>query len=332
MAKKREFLISTANVAFYYNNVLAFTGKTSLNTSFTVSMQDKEITGGQLNKLLYKMKYGRKIACSIEMAEWQLSFIAANAGTKIATALKDVFSIAECVTLTSGVGTLAKTPVAGTKVYVEKSDGSIVEITPVGSTITVGTENGTVNATYQFNERVRRVTIDTDSVPFLGKLVMSAQRHNNSIGKVGEVQIEVPSFQVSGNFDIALSADGNTTTKIDGDALSVESDSCEDGDVYAYITEIDDTPSTVSVSEIVATPANPSIAVAGTQTITVVGVKGGMYSNIALTNTECTFTSGTPATATVSTAGVITGVGAGTSVITIAYGDLEDTITVTVTA
>lgn len=330
--KNKEFLISTANVAFYYNNALAFSGTTSLNSSFTVSMEDKEITGGQLNKLLYKMKYGRKIAASIEMAEWNLAFIAANAGTSIVTALKDVFKIAECVTLTAGVGTLAKTPVAGTKVYVEKADGSIVEVTPSGSTITVGSEDGMVNATYQFNQSVRRVTIDTDSTPLCGKLIMSAQRHNNAVGKVGEVQIEVPSFQVSGAFEIALSADGNTTTKIDGDALAVQGDTCTTGDVYAYISEIDDNASTVAVADIVATPSVTSVAVSATKTITVIGLRGGMYANVSIDNEDCTFTSDTPATATVSAGGVITGVAGGTAYITVTYGALNDVIKVTVTA
>ena len=70
MAKKsRDFLVSTADVAFYVNDQLAFTGTTSLNTSLSVSMEDQEIAGGKGNKTLYKYKYGRKLSPSIEMAE-----------------------------------------------------------------------------------------------------------------------------------------------------------------------------------------------------------------------------------------------------------------------
>ena len=49
MAKKsKDFLVSTADVAFYVNDQLAFTGTTSLNTSLSVSMEDQEITGGKV--------------------------------------------------------------------------------------------------------------------------------------------------------------------------------------------------------------------------------------------------------------------------------------------
>ena len=69
MKHSKDFIVSTADVAFFVNDMLAFTGTTSLNTSIAVSMEDQEITGGKGNKVLYKYKYGRKLAPSIEMAE-----------------------------------------------------------------------------------------------------------------------------------------------------------------------------------------------------------------------------------------------------------------------
>ena len=91
--KSKDFLVSTADVAFMHNGMLAFTGTTSLNTSISVSMEDQEITGGKGNKTLYKYKYGRKVEPSIEMAEWNLAYIAANVGTSIFEGLKDVFAV-----------------------------------------------------------------------------------------------------------------------------------------------------------------------------------------------------------------------------------------------
>ena len=244
--KSKDFLLSTADVAFMHNGMLAFTGTTSLNTSISVSMEDQEITGGKGNKTLYKYKYGRKVEPSIEMAEWNLAYIAANIGTSIFEGLKEVFAVAECVTLTKGVGTLKKTPVG--EVFVEKTDGSTVKVTPVGNTITVGSADATVNATYQYSTNVKRVTIDADSTPLIGELILTADKHNNNKGKVGEVQIDIPSFQLSGTFDISLEASGNATTKIDGSALAVDGATCEDGTVYGYITEIPSEASSVSVS------------------------------------------------------------------------------------
>ena len=325
--RSKDFLVSTADVAFFVNGTLAFTGTTSLNTSISVSMEDQEITGGKGNKTLYKYKYGRKLAPSIEMAEWNLAYIAANVGSTVFEGLKDVFAVAECVTLTNGVGTLKKTPVG--KVFVEKADGSTVEITPVGSTITVGDINGTVLATYQYSTNVKRVTIDAESTPFVGRLVMSADKHNNKKGKVGEVQIEVPSFQLNGTFDISLEASGTTTTKLEGDALAVDGASCSDGSVYAYISEIPSIASTVAVNDLAVTPAVIEIAVNEEKKLNIIGIKGGLYSNVAIDAKDCVISSDDATTATV-TNGVVKGIKTGTTYINVSYGEVKDVVKVTV--
>ena len=329
MGFTKDFLVSTANVAFIVNGSLAFTGTSSINTSLSVSMEDKEIVGGKGNKSLYHFKYGRKLSSTIEVAEWNLAYIAANVGSTIFEGLKDSYVVAECVTLTNGVGTLAHTPVG--KVFVEKQDGTTVTVTPSASTITVGSTTTTVKATYQYNTTVRRVTIDAETSPLLGTLVLTADKHNNAVGKIGEIKITIPSFQLSGAFEIALSADGATTTKLDGNALAVAGATCTDGEVYAYIDEVDTNASTITVSDIAATPSVISLAVGANSTISVIGIKGGMYSNVSIDVADCTITSDTPATATVSN-GVITGVAAGTTYVNVVYGSLHDVIKVTVTA
>lgn len=327
MEKSKDFLVSTADVAFIVNGTLAFTGTTSLNTSISVSMEDQEITGGKGNKTLYKYKYGRKLAPSIEMAEWNLAYIAANVGSSIFEGLRDVFAVSECVTLTNGTGTLQKVPVG--KVYVEKADGSSVEVTPAGSTITIGSSNETVSVTYQYNTTVKRVTIDAESAPLVGKLILTADKHNNKTGKVGEVQIEVPSFQLSGTFDISLEASGSTTTKLDGDALAVNGASCSDGSVYAYITDIPSAASAVTISDIAVTPAVIELAANETMTLSVIGIKGGLYSNVSIDISECNITSEDTAIATVVN-GIVTGVAAGVTYINIEYNGIKDFVKVTV--
>ena len=326
--RSKDFLVSTADVAFLVNGQLAFTGTTSLNTSISVSMEDQEITGGKGNKTLYKYKYGRKLAPSIEMAEWNLAYIAANVGSTVFEGLKDVFAVAECVTLTNGVGTLNKVPTG--KVFVEKADGTNVEVEPVGSTITVGDLNGKVLATYQYNTTVKRVTIDAESTPLVGELVMTADKHNNKKGKVGEVQIDIPSFQLSGTFDISLEASGTTTTKLDGDALAVEGASCADGSVYAYISEIPSVASSVAVNDLAVTPAVINIAVDEEKKLNIIGIKGGLYSNVSIDAKDCVISSDEPSKATVSD-GVVKGVAEGTTYINVAYGDVKDVVKVTVT-
>ena len=329
--KSKDFLVSTADVAFIYNGMLAFTGTTSLNTSISVSMEDQEITGGKGNKTLYKYKYGRKVEPSIEMAEWNLQFLAANVGTTIFEGLKDAFAVAECVTLTKGIGTLKHKAVGD--VFVEKGDGSTVKVTATGTgtTITVGEADDTVNVTYQYNTTVKRLTIDAESTPLVGELILTADKHNNKKGKVGEVQIDVPSFQLSGTFDISLESSGNTTTKLDGSALAVDGATCEDGSVYAYITEVPSEASSIAVADIAVTPAVLSLKKSATAPLSVIGIKGGLYSNVEIEPAECKFDSETKATATVEASGVVTAVAAGSSIITVKYGDATDVVKVTVT-
>ncbi|MBQ8592090.1 MAG: Ig-like domain-containing protein [Lachnospiraceae bacterium] len=325
----KDFLVSTADVAFMVNGQLAFTGTTSLNTSISVSMEDQEITGGKGNKTLYKYKYGRKLAPSIEMAEWNLAYIAANAGTKIFEGAKDVFAIAELVSLTGGVGTLSKTPVG--EVFVELADGSTATAEVDGNQITVaGAGDTSVRATYRYNATVKRITIDAESTPLVGELILTADKHNNLTGKVGEVQIDVPSFQLSGTFDISLEASGSTTTKLDGDALAVEDASCTAGPVYAYITEVPSVESAISVSDIAATPAVMELAANDTKQISIVGIKGGMYSNVGINPATCEFTVDDTNVATIDTNGVVTAVATGDTFITVTYGDVKDVVKVTV--
>ena len=326
--RSKDFLVSTADVAFLVNGMLAFTGTTSLNTSISVSTEDQEITGGKGGKTLYKYKYGRKLSPSIEMADWNLAYIAANVGTTIFEGLKDVFAVAECVTLTNGVGTLNKKPVGD--VHIEKADGSTIEVTPVGSSITVGNINGTVFATYQYSTHVKRVTIDAESTPMIGELVLTAEKHNNKKGKVGEVQIDIPSFQLSGTFDISLEAGGNTTTTLNGDALAVGGASCSDGSVYAYISEIPSVESTVTVSDIAAIPAVITLAVNDTQALNVIGIKGGLYSNISIDANDCTITSDDSAIATVTSDGTVTGVTNVTTYINVDYNGIKDIVKVVI--
>lgn len=329
--KAKTFLVSTADFAFYVNGALACTGTTNLNTSIEVSMEEQNVNGGKGNKLLYSFKYGRELSATLEAADWSLSYLAANVGSPITQALTDVYKIAECVDIVSGIGTLASVPIGD--VAVELADGNVVTVKPTGSTIDLTSKNitsGRVQATYKYNTVAKIVTIDADSTPMVGELVLDADKHSNTLGKVGSVQIIIPSYQLSGNFNIEFTPDGVTSTNMDGKALAVDGEKCSDGSsVYAYIKEFDTTASALSVNDIAATPAVINLAVGDTKELSVIGLKGAMYAPIQLDNADCTFTTDAAATATVQD-GVVKGIAAGTTTINVSYGDYEDIVKVTV--
>lgn len=328
----KSFLVSTANFALYYNDILACTGTTNLNSSIDVSMQEQNLNAGKGNKLIYSYKYGRELNVSLEAGDWKLEYIAAQTGSKITEGLNDVYALGECVQLTGGIGVLKSTPVGD--VAVEFGNGTIVTVTPIGNTIDLnvyGKTNETVNATYQFNRTSKKITIDSESSPAVYKLVLDADKHNNKIGKVGSIQIVVPSYQPSGNFTMSFTPDGISSTTIDGKALAVEGDTCSDGSgVYAIVNDFDDTAQAMEAVEIAATPALMSFSAKGeTQTISVVGLKGAMYSPIEIANDMCKFTSRADNIATVVD-GVVTAVADGVTTIEIDYNGIKDEIDVEV--
>lgn len=328
----KTFLVSTADFAYYVKGALACTGTTNLNTSIEVSMQEQNVNAGKGNKLVYSYKYGREVSATLEAADWKLEFIAANVGSNIVEGLTDVYKMGECITLTNGIGLVGSTPIGD--IAIELPNGSIAKVTPTGKSIdltTQGLTNESVKATYKFNTVAKTVTVDADSAPFVGELVLDADKHNNKLGKVGSVQIIIPSYQLSGNFSISFTPDGVTSTNLDGKALAVEAETCADGSsVYAYIKEFDTTASAMVVNDIAATPAVITLAAEEEKTLSVIGLKGGLYSPVELENDACTFVNATPGTATVSEAGVIKGVASGTTNITVTYEGHKDIVEVTV--
>lgn len=331
----KDFLVSTADFAAYYDGILACTGTTNLNTSIEVSMQEQNVNAGKGNQLIYSYKYGRELSVNLEAANWDIRFIAMQTGSQIFEGLDEVYKLAECVQVTNGVGVLKTVPIGD--VAVELSNGLTVTVTPESTTINLseyGIENETVKATYRYNRIAKSLTIDSESSPFVYKLVLSADKHNNRLGKVGTVQVIIPSYQPSGNFTMSFTADGVSSTTIEGKALSVEGDTCNDGSaVYAYVKEFDEKEKAMVVTEIAATPENISLNSANedkTETISVIGLKGVLYSPIQLDNADCNFVIDAPDIATVDESGIVTPVSSGSAKITVSYGELSDEINVTV--
>lgn len=331
----KNFLVSTADFALYYNDILACTGTTNLNASIEVSMQEQNVNAGKGNKLLYSFKYGRELGVTLEAADWKLEYIASQVGSQITEGITDAYKLAECIQITDGIGILPSVPIGD--VAVELDSGLIITVTPENTSIDLtkyGVENGTVKVTYQYNRIAKTITIDAETSPNVFRLVLDADRHNNKIGKVGSVQVVVPSYQPSGNFTISFTPDGVSSTNIDGKALAVEGDTCADGSsVYAYIKEFDETAKAMEVTEIAATPANISLDSSDTSKtaiISVIGLKGSLYSPIQLENNDCEFVSDTPAVATVDADGIVTAVASGTAKITVKYNGFSDEIDVTV--
>lgn len=302
-------------------------------------MQEQAVNAGKGNQKVFSYKYGRELTAELEAADWKLEYLALQSGSQISKGIKDFYSLNECVTLVAGIGTLGNTPIDGAKVGVELPNGTFVEVKPDGATIDLTNYNLTtekVRVTYQYNTMSKRITIDAESTPYVGKLVLQADKHNSKKGKVGTVEIVIPAYSLDGNFDISFTPDGVVSTTLSGTALAVEGDKCSDGGaVYAYITEKDNDDTEIAVSDIVIVAPATSMKASGTMTLSVEGIISSLYAPIQLDNADVTF-SVTPGEATgttveAKTGKVTAGSVAGTATVKAVYGKYEDTIEITVT-
>jgi hypothetical protein len=331
-----KFLVSVANALAINPTTHAalFYGKANLNSAFTLSMQSTDVRGGINNALLYKFMHDRDLAISIEAATFGKDILALNVGSSVVNGAVNVWK-SECIQLSTNAGTLTETPVGN--VEVQKADGSWATVTPSSTTITVsGGGNTAVWAHYRYSDTVDRITVGTTVPPSVVTLILTAEVRTQAGGLVELLQIEVPYVQVDGNYELSLTADGVSTEKITGNALSVNGTSCADGDYYAYVSWIPVT-STVTYSEIFVTPSKfePDAAELATQQLTVYGVRGGAYANVNITSL-CTFAkvAGGDSDVSVSTGGLITVANTSTAAdaaeITATYSGLTDSCMVTV--
>lgn len=319
-----QFLVSVADVLLRDRDQdrIVLKGKTNVNTAMTQSMSNSEVRGGYGHGLLYTYCYEKKIEVSIEDAKFDEAYLALNNGVSIVRGLKDVYT-EERVTLVAGAGTLSKTPVGD--VYVTMGSGVTSTITPSGTSFTVaGGGDATVLVDYRVNQFADSITISPDDVPRSFELVMTAKIFEDS-GQTGTWQLVVPSFKITGSFDLSFTSNGVSTIKLDGMALL---DTVSG--TYGTVNIVPLVLPTVSFVEIAATPASVTLASGASASLQVVGIRGGMYANEEITS-GCTFTSSTVGVCTVSAAGVITYVGPGTSVITVTHtaSGLIDTVNVT---
>jgi hypothetical protein len=334
------FLVSVANVLALNptTNAALFYGKANLNSAFTLSMQSTDVRGGINNPLLYKFIHDRDLAVSIESATFGKDILAINVGGSIVNGSLNVWK-SERVQLTNNVGSVTETPIGN--VNVQKADGTWAVVTPSTKSITVsGGGNTCVWAHYLYADTVDRITIGTTVPPTTIKLIFTAEVRNQANNVTEYLQIEVPYFQVDGNYELSLTADGVSTEKINGNALSVDGATCSDGDYYAYCSWIPATATEIPYSDIFATPAvfEPSADdLPVTQQLSVYGVRGGTYANVNITS-DCTFAvaDGGDADITVSVGGLITvadtATAEDTATIEITYDDLSDYVVVTVQA
>lgn len=289
---------------------ILFVGKTLINSALKETIQSKEITGGFGNGLQYEFSYGKKLECDIEDCKFEPTFLALNNGVLITSETNDYFAHNEVVTLTDGVGSLAQTPIG--KVYVEMPDGTnqIVDTSNL-KPITIGSATIDIVCTYQYSTTVDTISIDSDKYPSSIELTLISKVFNAN-GQSKELQIFIPKYKISGSMDLSFTADGVSSSKLSGKALATNTNN------YAKIMMKTLGSNSIPVTQIACTTAEVTLANAATKTLEVIGIRGGVYGNVLMSNADLTFTSSVVGVATVGEhTGLLTWIGAGDTVVEI---------------
>lgn len=337
MANEKNFAVSVATAIGRDPKTKAgiFLGQTNASTAVTLGMTATDIRGGIGNVLQGKYMHDKSLSVNITKVTFGKSFLPLNTGSSLQNKQSLVVKN-ECATLDeNGSATLSSIPTGNVSVFL--AEDIVTTIQPSNKTITIPAYAGQkVNCLYDAMETIDLVTIETSTPPKVIDLTLIWEVRDNDMALVEYVQVNIPKFQVDGNYELSLSADGTSNETLTGSALSVPSPDCTAGDMYATVGYIPVLNTGVSVNALLI--GNGDIEITKqTQDVTIplsaIGLRGGMAGNIELT-TQSTFaldTEPTPPTGVSINGNIVTITStatAGVCYVTASY-KVSDTVTLT---
>ena len=341
----KYFLVSVANALGRdpeTGNGL-FYGTTNASTAVSLSMTEEEIRGGINNVVQGIYMHDKTLECTIEKVTFSKAFLPLNIGSDILNQNVKVLQT-ECLTLDgAGNGTIDKTPIGGVNVFLDEEtvaqsaasiggDGKYVISVPTMA-------NQMVTAIYEAYETVDTITIETTTPPKVIDLTLFIQIRDENMNLAYVLQYNIPKFQVSGNYELSLSADGVSNESLSGKALNVKAENCNAGDMYATLKWVPVAGSAAqAITGIIITNGDikHTAGAAAEYQLSVIGLHGSLDNRELLTS-DVTFTkSGTISGVTLGeTTGLISVTDAATTgsmTITATYGDYSDSIIFSVVA
>lgn len=318
---------SVADVDILVGNQLVGTSTTQLDNSITTSVNGQEVRSGKGNILNGMFFSDSKFEVSLTEQMWKMDFVAKTVGGTIAVGANDY--IEESITLaTANAGTTVATPASfgtyGTIGWVSLPNANawqVVTFTGKNFTSPVGTVGSTVCVRFfTTNPASRELTVNANFIPDTVSLLMRANLYAgdsfSTSTKVGQILISVPRFIFDGSTTLSLTSNGFSNSPLKGMALSVESNTCASGGYYAKIVETITSKNWYDdVTSLVILDSDVDLAVGGTQTLEIRAINS--YGNVFRPPyADLTISSGTVGVATVNSSALVTGVSAGSSVIT----------------
>ena len=264
---------------------------------------------------------------------FKLEYVAANLGVNINMGGLSVYESPASgeVIGSGGVVALTNTAVAfnGAVIgwYKKPTDTnwSIAAITDNKITIPGYQEGDAYCVKYFYqNPNARSIVINTQYVPkvlhvvIINDLFSGDPKNVGSASKYGRIITDIPSFQLDGNQDLNLTATSAATVSLTGNALGIMSgDSCEEAPYYGTMTEeIFGYSWKDDVIALAIENSDIEIASTGSEKLAVRAVFGGNIASQRVDSSDITFAmeSGSEY-ASVAPTGVVSGVGAGSAVV-----------------
>ena len=321
-------------------NALILTSKTLTEEGLNFSSTAEEARGGAGNALLGKYYHDSTFGLTLTDQLFDLQYLALNCGGSIQAA-SDVMTNEQITIAVANTITVAQTPVAfnGAVVgWARKSselDSAYRLITFTGKTATIeGANVGDIYCVKYFynNLSARKFIVNTAYIPAtvhaiatfpLFKSGTSSDQFTSS-SQIGEIQIDVPAFQLEGAQELSLTSGGISTASLNGSALATYSGNggCSDGGFYAIVTEVLYGKSVFdNVVSLAVADSDIDLTVGETQAIKVYAIYSDGTVPSIVDNALLTFTSSDDTIALVNASGVVTAKATGSANIEIVATD-----------
>lgn len=313
---------------------LILKSNTLTDSGIEFSITAEDIRGGRANKLLGQYFHDSAMSLTLTDALFSLEYLALNVGGTI-TAGGDVFESEQVVagneqiTVTgtpvdfNGIGTIGWYSIAG------KDEWTKINFTGKTAQVAGLQEGTTVCVNYvKNNDSAREFIVSSEFIPAqcymkltipLFKAGTDNVTSYTASSQVGEVQIHIPNFILSGAQSLSLTASGASNTSLSGNALATFTggEGCEGDGYYAKLVEvIMNKDEWDGVTSIVVADSDIDLAPTAEQTLEVYAMySGGMTVPRLVDNSKLTFTADNSHATVGQHTGVVKGVNTGTTII-----------------
>ena len=324
---------------------LLFQSRYISESSITTSTNLNAIKGGIGNATLIQIPSDAELKVAMTAQNFTLDGLALNTGSTIMP--NGIYRVQEEVVLEEGgVGKVPATPYSSLGSRTEDVVGYVncstkVEINPETKEFIVpeGKKGDRVCIAYfTQSASAEMFIIGSNFSPKVGRAILRTPIYSSDgIGnsnegiKVGELQIVIPRAQLDGNLNIDLSQTANATTVLNMTALvdySVATGECpKDNGILGYIVQVLYTESIWdNIDRLVVVDCGVTVEVGETAKLVIKGYDIASDTLINVPYEDLTFTSNDTTIATVNAKGVVTGVAAGNTTVTVEYKDGETVV------